>query len=365
MMNEMKLLDKKVCFVPVLGVVVMIVLVIALLTGCGNKPADGNQDGTQSEVDSEEDTLEDDSTFKDDGESEDEDTSVDTETKDTEAEDSETEETETDGTEPNASSNNSENEDSKNDNSANNSSNKGEQTVTRPDDVNGVEQSAITTKPNGEEIFGIGTEDEPYEEIPNLNTMTVETLEISAGTAVYYNIQRVGGKLLEIEDADAYVITSDGTRYDARNGKVSFVVESKMSNEYVSFQIGNKASGNKAFTIKFYDLMGTSEKPERITTLSGKKSLAEGDTDGYYYIYQATQTGTIRFYITYTSSSDIIVQNLNTSAVRNFTADASGKDYIELVVTAGDEIKIQISAIPDRSWNYAATDITWRGEYAE
>lgn len=238
-------------------------------------------------------------------------------------------------------------------------------TVTQPDSVGGVDQKPITTTPDGQEMLGLGSAAQPYEVIPNLDTMTVTTVEVPAGKTLYYSIQRVGGMYLTINDPDAYVITSTDKRYDASNGKVSFTVESAMANEYVTFQIGNKGSASKAFTIKFTNLNGTYQNPEDITTLSGSKSLSKGDEDGWYYRYTATQTGTIRFYITYTKESDITVTNLSTSAVRNFESDGNGNEYIEIAVTAGDQLTIQICAKPDKRWNYPATDISWRGEYVQ
>lgn len=229
--------------------------------------------------------------------------------------------------------------------------------------VGGVEQKPITTAPDGQEVMGLGSKDQPYEVIPDLDTMSVTTVEVPAGKVLYYTIQRVGGMYLTIEDSDAYVITSSGNRYDANNGKVAFVVEDAMANEYVSFQIGNKGGSGKVFTIKFSNLNGSYQNPEELSELSGSKSLSSGDEDGWYYRYTATETGKIRFYIEYTAESDITVTNLSTSAVRNFEADGNGNDYIELDVTAGDRIMIQICVKPDSNWDYPATDITWRGEY--
>ena len=340
LIEKIKGLDKKVWIGAGIAAAVIIILVIVLVIGSGNKPA-GSQGGSQSGTQAGTETEKGSEVFG----SED----LGTETLGTEI----TTETEM-GTEVETESE-----------SESQTQGIGGTTVTTRPDVDGVEQKPVTTTPDGQEILGEGSASMPLEVIPDLDTMSVTTIQIPAGKTVYYNIQRVGGMYLTINDPDAYVITSSGKRYDASNGKVSFQVENAMANEYVSFQIGNKSGAAKAFTIKFANLNGTYQNPQEITTLGATKSLSKGDQDGWYYRYTATQTGTIRFYITYTKESDITVTNLSTSAVRNFAADSTGAEYIELNVTAGDVIMIQICACPDKRWNYPATDITWRGEYAQ
>ena len=375
LIEKLKTVDKKVWIGVGIGAAVLIILIIALVIGSGDKPAGnhgGSQSGTQSgtQLGSESDNNSSEIFGSEGLGTEVLGTEMGTEVgteMGTEITGSETENGNGGQNNGGQSNGNSGNGNSGNGNSGNGSSNNNAGPVTseKPDDVNGVEQNTVTTKPNGEEILGAGTKDEPYQEIPNFDTMTVETISVPAGGTLYYSIRGIAGKWLTIEDEDAYVIESDGkTRHDAKNGKVGFTVESAMANEYILLQIGNKGTESKSFTIKLADIKGTYQNPEKITTLSGEKSLAKGDEDGYYYKYKATKTGKIRFYISYTADSDITVQNLTTSAVRNFTSDETGAAYIELDVKAGDEVLIQICAIPNKRFVYPATTITWRGEYA-
>ena len=375
LIEKLKTVDKKVWIGVGIGAAVLIILIIALVIGSGDKPAGnhgGSQSGTQLGSESENDSSE---IFGSEGLGTEVlgtemGTEVGTEMG-TEITGSETENGNGGQNNGGQSNGNSGNGNSGNGNSGNGSSNNNAGPVTseKPDDVNGVEQNTVTTKPNGEEILGAGTKDEPYQEIPNYDAntkiMTVETVSVPAGGTLYYSIHKIGAKWLTIEDEDAYVIESDGkTRHDAQDGKVAFTVENAMDNEYVLLQIGNKGKESKVFTLKFVDITGSYEKPENITSLNGKKSLAKGDEDGYYYKYKATKTGKIRFYIDYTEESDINVMNLTTSAVRSFASDDTGAEYIELDVKAGDEVLIQICAIPDKRYKFPATTITWRGEYA-
>lgn len=338
--EKLKTVDKKVWIGVGIGAAVLVIIIVALVIGLGNnKPVNGDTQGTQYGTETEGGVTE---VFGTEEVTEVFGTEMATETEmGTETEMSESESQSQGG----------------NQSQGGTTSNV---TVTQNAAVNGVEQKPVTKTEDGEEILGLGSKDQPYEVIPDLSTMSVTTVEVPAGKTLYYDIQRVGGMYLNIDDSDLYVIDSAGKRHDS-----SFVVEDAMANEFVSFQIGNDSGSNKAFTIKFSNLKGTYQNPEEISGLSGRKSLSSGDEDGWYYRYTATQTGKIRFYISYTAESDITVTNLSTSAQRNFESDGNGNDYIELDVTSGDRIMIQICAKPDSSWEYPATDIEWSGEYAE
>lgn len=232
-------------------------------------------------------------------------------------------------------------------------------------------QQPTTTNPSGEEIIGAGSKNQPYLETPNLDNMTLTTVSIPAGKTLYYGIYRVGNMILTINDANAYVIESNGTRHNASGGKVTFTVENALASDYVLFQIGNNSSSAKSFTIKFTNPTGSQMNPTVVSTMGSdiKISLAEGNQVGHYYKYIAEKTGTIRFYMTATADSAMYVTNNANSAQRTFEAnedvktDEQGKQYIELEVTQGNEIIIQVGAKPNQRGKYAATTITWSGKY--
>lgn len=233
--------------------------------------------------------------------------------------------------------------------------------------VNGQLPSGATN-PSGEEVLGSGASSTPYLETLG-NDLTVKTVEIGAGQSVYYNIYRVGGMYLTINDADAYVITSSGKKYEAKNGKVSFKVENAMANEYVSFQIGNKGSVSKSFTIKFSNVTGSRQNPTVLNSLGATTDLPYGSDVGHFYKFVASQAGNIRFYIdSATNDAEISVTNNRNSMNRTFSADVKtdeqGRPYILLEdVRVGDTLMINVCALPDASWSYPATTVVWHGEY--
>lgn len=229
-------------------------------------------------------------------------------------------------------------------------------------------QQPTATNPNGEEILGAGSKDQPYLETPNLDNMTLTTVSVPAGKTLYYGIYRVGNMILTINDANAYVIESNGTRHNASGGKVSFTVEDALASDYVLFQIGNNSGSAKSFTIKFSNPTGSYQNPTTAKMSSNiTVNLSAGDSDGHWYKYIAERTGKIRFYLlTSPDSNGLIVTNNRNSAQRTTEADAqvdSQGTYIEIDVQQGDEIFINVAAKPNNRGKYPAATITWCGKY--
>lgn len=238
------------------------------------------------------------------------------------------------------------------------------------------------TNPSGEEILGGGSASNPYLETPNLDNMTLTTITIPAGQSVYYGIYRVGGMWLEINNPNAYVITSNGTRYDAKNGVVEFKVEDALASDYVLLQIGNKGASEASFTISFLNIKGSHENPEKISSLGAiNKTISAGSDKGYMYKYKAEKTGIIRFYFTeWSKNCSMEITNNAVSEQKTFdtivytsepqdgypedyAVDEQGRRYIEMSVNAGDEIIIRVSAVLDTKKKYPAVTCTWVAEY--
>lgn len=220
-----------------------------------------------------------------------------------------------------------------------------------------------------DDSIGEGTKDNPILEIPDGDTMTVVTVKIPAGGSRFYAIYRVGGMYLNISDSNAYVVY-DGTTYKAKSGKVSFKVNNALPGEAIVFEIGNNGSSAKSFEIVFKNPTGSFANPTIVESI-GKDvsiSLEAGAETGHYYKYVAEKNGKLRFYMTATADSVLMATNNRNSAQRSTEADVftddQGLEYIELEVEAGDEIVINVGAIPNRRGKYPATDITWKAIYA-
>lgn len=337
-MEKLKNIDKKVLIGIAVALVVVIVAIFAVVIGTGNEPANTDPNSSNSNNEYVADANDNNA---DDGTSSSTDANDESSTDEAEASTEEDSSTSEEDTQSNESSNNG--------------------------GGNTAVQQPTATNPEGDEILGAGSKDQPYLETPG-SDFAVTTAKVPAGKALYYDIYRVGGMYLTINDADAYVICN-GTKYTAKNGKVSFKVPNALASDAVSFQIGNNGSTAKSFTIKFANLKGSYANPEKISKLTGEfeKSLAAGVETGYYYEYKAEKTGTIRFYITATKDSILVVTNNRNSAQRTTEADVltdeQGNEYIEIEVEKGDELMINVGAMPNKRGKYPATDITWRGEY--
>lgn len=357
LIEKLKGLDKKVWIGVGIAAAVLILLIVVLLVGSGDsKPSGSTQGSSQgnSQVGTQVGTQAGTEGIGTEN--------LGTEVIGTEMETEITTETEM-GTETEMTESESQSESESESQSQNN--NQGGNNVTQPEDVGGVEQSPVTTTPSGDEILGVGTKDNPYEDIPDSSTMTLTTVSVPAGQTLYYKIQRTAGMWFEISDPDLYVIDSAGKRHDS-----SFQVENGLASDFILFQIGNKGGAAKAFTLKFYDVKGSWENPEK---LSGNgpftKHLNAGDDVGYYYSMKAAQTGTLRIYMSATANSEMNIQNTdpNVTIARKFSEDVQtddqGRNYIDFPVKAGEEIRIHVQAIKPTRGSIPATDITFEFAY--
>lgn len=329
--EKLKNVDKKVFIGVGVALVVVVIAIVAVVIGTSNEPASNNDPGnTNSSNEYAENN------------------NVDTSSSTSEKESDSTSETES----------SSSTEDGTDETNDSDSKNSGGTTIV---------QQPTATNPDGDEIIGEGSKSQPYLEFPNRN-MTLTTVKVPAGKSLHYGIYRVGGMYLTINDANAYVIC-EGTKYTAKNGKVSFKVPNALASDAVYFEIGNTGSSAKSFKLSFSNPKGTFANPKVLDKIDKdiEISLAEGNEIGYYYKYKAEKTGTIRFYMTATKDSILSVTNNRNSAQRTTEADVltddKGNEYIELEVKKGDEIIINVGAIPTRRGKYPATDITWHGEY--
>ncbi len=219
-----------------------------------------------------------------------------------------------------------------------------------------------------QEMFGQGTAEDPYLATPS--DMTVKTQPIPAGTSAFYAIYRTGGKIFVINDANATVIC-DGTTYTAEEGIVTFKVPDALASETVLFEIINNGEADAEFEIKFSDVPGSLESPITVDTLDGDKtvSIPEGTTQGYYYVYNVEKAGTIRFYMTASVEAGMTIDRIRNEnevvqvAMDGETVDEQGNAYVEVEVNEGDELRINLSAIPNKRGKYPAVDIIWNAKY--
>lgn len=205
----------------------------------------------------------------------------------------------------------------------------------------------------------------------------VKTVEIEAGRSVYYKISRVSNKVLTIENANAYVIYN-GVTYSAKNGVVSFLVESDLlASDQILFEIGNSGSTNESFTILFTSPTGSKENPKVIESIGEKVTarIKKGNDQGYFYSYKATKDGKIRFYILSDAKKgmvsvdklidpkNFIIQQRNTTDTgEDYLKTDSVGTYVEFDVKTGDQFNIGVAA--NTTFDEAQITIEWKAVYA-
>ena len=213
---------------------------------------------------------------------------------------------------------------------------------------------------------GSGTLEDPYLYIPQENE-PVRTLPIQPGTSMFYNIYRVGGMDLTIM-ADGVYVVYEGVTYTAENGVLTLHVDNALASTPILFEIGNTGTEACSFSLMFVSPLGSMSNPEikEDMTADSVVSLEEGNEIGYFYRHVATQDGTIRFYLSATANSVIVVTNFRSYAQRSSgeseDVDEQGRQYFDITVQAGDELSINMGVVPKRG-RYPATEITWSAEY--
>ena len=237
-----------------------------------------------------------------------------------------------------------------------------------------VTQAQTTNPPetnsHGGEMTGAGSASEPYLEIPVVgnNSSSITTVSIPAGGSKFYSIQRIGGMVVTLSNPSAYIVCN-GVRYNAQNGVVTFIAPAALASDYIFLEIGNTSGAAASFTLTFTNLTGTMNNPLLLTSMGAPVALTipAKDEDGYFYKYYAEKSGTIRFYVTQKSVDYIMMITNNRNSTQrtseaDLASDANGA-YIEIEVAQGDELIINIGAMPDKRNNRPALNATWVGKF--
>lgn len=213
--------------------------------------------------------------------------------------------------------------------------------------------------------MGTGVEGDPYVYYGAPEAFDV----VPAGGSIYCNVFGVAGTILTINDADAYVI-HNGVTYEAVDGVVTAPLSAGMPMVPVSLVIGNKGAEDKAFACSFALPEGDMSNPVMLEGEFANETvaLAEGDDNGYFYQWTAVGSGMLELEIYDVIAADgvvadIVVSNQNTYAQRSLSADGVVNDWgasvLQLEVTEGDVLSIQVVVAPDANWIYPAAEITW------
>ncbi|MBR4863796.1 MAG: hypothetical protein IKU07_04405 [Oscillospiraceae bacterium] len=119
-----------------------------------------------------------------------------------------------------------------------------------------------------------------------------------------------------------------------------------------------------ALTGEFIFPVGTQMNPEIIFRPAYiNVNIAEGNNQGYYYKWTANADGELKLTCPTVEGVDYDVNMINLSTYNQVWLQDSNDGTISLAVSAGDEIIIQVCAIPDASWNIPALQTALTGEF--
>ena len=186
--------------------------------------------------------------------------------------------------------------------------------------------------------------------------------EVKAGEIVLYHVYRVSGTTLRIADASAYVIYLEKTYTPDKNGYIYIPVTSKSPNTPIVLQIGNGGKANKTYAVKFSFPEGSIMNPYDAEAGTIKTSITEGNEQGVYYQCTVSKDGKMTITLKNITSGvacDIRVDVTNSSFITQQYLLSQSEDGKTLTVDveAGNEIVINIVALPDEDYKYPAANI--------
>ena len=189
-----------------------------------------------------------------------------------------------------------------------------------------------------------GTAERPY-----FITEDETPLDLAANGEIHYVLRGGAGKTLVIENSGVSV-TYNGTSYSPVDGVISIPIESTIGSMN-SFSVKNTESDDNSIVIKLVSPLGSMDNPIAMTENS---VTANAPVDGSVcYKWTASSAGVLVL----TSSNErnnITLTNSTTNAVSTQT-DGSAGEY--MIVAAGDEVIISVSAKAKSGDSSAFVDI--------
>lgn len=195
-----------------------------------------------------------------------------------------------------------------------------------------------------------GTEENPYViQFADCYVTPVETVEIAAGTTVYYALKGFYGNIAVVTGEGAYIIYN-GETYTAENGVIELVADDTT----MLVQIGNSGEEAAVFTVGGVFPLGSNMNPEEIGVGQTVVEVEEND-EPYYTSFTAECDGLVTVTI---SGSDwqYMIYNITTGQMfydgdwtymGQWTSCTSTEDSdtVTFDVKKGEEIQIVVNTV--------------------
>ena len=168
------------------------------------------------------------------------------------------------------------------------------------------------------------------------------------------------GTTMTITGEGEFSVNYNGVETAAVDGAVSMEVTSMNPRMPVVFAL----TGEGEFSISFAYPVGTQMNPEVIFRPAYiSVNIAEGNNQGYFYKWTSNADGELKLTCPAVEGVEYDVNMTNMSTYAQAWLQDSTDGTITLAVSAGDEVIIQVAALPDESWNYPALQTGLTGEF--
>ncbi|MBQ8279227.1 MAG: carboxypeptidase regulatory-like domain-containing protein [Roseburia sp.] len=209
-----------------------------------------------------------------------------------------------------------------------------------------------------------GTMDNPFE----LGGILDFKITVRPNQVIYFNMYRVDGMNVRIEDPDAYAIYNDKTYYP-ENGVVGLKVHCPDTYTPAFVGIGNSGTEKKTFHVTLKADPGTYENPYTLKIGEFTAYVGAGNDQGVFYEYRAEKTGALTLQCLSATKGvkySYYLQNMRTSENRNLEYDSrtddEGNVTVSVNVEKGDRVLVCISTLPDASGTYPAGTFKMKAE---
>ena len=194
---------------------------------------------------------------------------------------------------------------------------------------------------------------------------------VEAGSALYYQIYKISGMILEIRNENLWV-EYEGEKVYPENGVISLKVSSPDVSTPVELVIGNAGNKAEVFHATLTYPLGTGGNPIVLTPGFFTTQVEKGNDQGVWYTYVVESTGALRLScLGATEGVNIMYSVYNTSTGSYYSVSHEGPQpdmdsrFITLNVTAGDVLQITVGTLPDEEYNYPAAQIEMALLYTE
>lgn len=182
---------------------------------------------------------------------------------------------------------------------------------------------------------------------------------VDAGHLNHYNLYRVSGTTLTIENPMAYVIYN-GETYEAQDGKVTVPdLYSSNTNVPVALAIGNRGPEDLGFDVTLTYPLGNQMNPIPLGNGNLTTFCEEGNSQGVYYTFTASKAGTLTIRLTQTADCNItITSDIVEGGTRSVSlSDDPESTSLSFKMAAGESVSVCIGMNPQSGFNYPEATI--------